>query len=446
MTNRRDNQGSAVPKGRLSRLGRFGRLAAGTAGEALSHSLQALARGETLDASRLILTPSNARRMADELAHLRGAAMKMGQMLSMDAGDILPRELSEILARLRDSAQPMPPHQLKRVLTRNWDADWLSRFEHFEARPMAAASIGQVHRGRTRDGRELAIKVQYPGVRDSIDSDVDNLASLIALSGLAPRGLDLKPMLNEVKRQLRDEADYAREGAMMTRFGDWLAGSDAFITPQLATDLTTQDVLAMSYLPGDPIETLADASPDIRNRVMAQLAELTLREIFEFGAIQSDPNFANYRYQRDTGRIGLLDFGAVQDIPATIREAGQRLLIAGLNADATEREQALIELGYLSEATPADQRALMLELTEIALAPLFAEEAFNFDASALIIPLREGGFKLRAMGYARTPEPMAVFIQRKVAGLYLMGARMNARLHIRPLLERLMSSHAPAKR
>ena len=438
MTDRRDDRGAAIPKGRLSRLGRFGRLAAGTAGEALGNSLQALARGERLDASRLILTPSNARRMADELAHLRGAAMKMGQMLSMDAGDVLPRELSEVLARLRDSAQPMPPHQLKRVLTRNWGPNWLSRFERFEARPMAAASIGQVHRARTRDGRELAIKVQYPGVRNSIDSDVDNLASLIALSGLAPKGLDLKPMLTEVKRQLRDEADYAREGVMMTRFGDWLAGSDTFTTPQLADDLTTTDVLAMSYVPGDPIETLANASPEVRNGVIESLAELTLREVFEFGAIQSDPNFANYRYQSDTGRIGLLDFGAVQEIPEQIRQAGRRLIISGLNADAAGLEKALIELGYLSETTPSDQRELVLELTEMALAPLFSSDAFDFDASALVTPLREGGFKLRDMGYARTPEPMAVFIQRKIAGLYLLGARLDARLQIRRLLERAL--------
>ena len=435
MTDRRDTYGSAVPKGRLSRLGRFGRLAAGTAGEALGNSVQALARGETLDASRLILTPSNARRLGDELAHLRGAAMKMGQMLSMDAGDLLPRELTEVLTRLRDSAQPMPPHQLKRVLTRNWGPDWLRRFERFDARPMAAASIGQVHRGRTKDGRDLAIKVQYPGVRDSIDSDVDNLASLIALSGLAPKGLDLKPMLEEVKRQLRDEADYAREGEMMTRFGDWLDGSEAFVTPHLAKDLTTQNVLAMSYLPGDPIETLAPAPAETRQRVITQLAELTLREVFEFGAIQSDPNFANYRYQPETKRVGLLDFGAVQDIPEPVRQAGQRLLIAGLDGDLAGREQALTELGYLSDTTPADQRALVLELTELALAPLFAEDAYDFDASALVVPLREGGLKLRAMGYARTPEPMAVFIQRKVAGLYLLGARLKARLHIRPLLE-----------
>ena len=438
MTDKAEDRGSAVPKGRLSRLGRFGRLAAGTAGEALGNTVQALAKGERLDASRLILTPSNARRMADELAHLRGAAMKMGQMLSMDSGDLLPPELTEVLARLRESARPMPPHQLKRVLTQNWGPNWLSRFKRFEPRPMAAASIGQVHRAQAQDGRDLAIKVQYPGVRDSIDSDVDNLASLIALSGLAPKGLDLKPILEEVKRQLKDEADYAREGEKMAQFRDWLTGSDSFATPELAPDLTTPNVLAMSYLPGDPIETLTDALPSERNRVMAELANLTLREVFEFGAIQSDPNFANYRYQPDTGRVGLLDFGAVQDIPEAVQCAGRRLLKAGLSGDRGGREQALTELGYLSDETPPDQRALVLELTELALTPLFSAEPYDFDASALVEPLREGGFRLRAMGYAQTPAPMAVFIQRKVAGLYLLGAKLDARLDIRALLERLL--------
>jgi len=430
-----ENYGAAVPRSRFARMSRFGRLAAGMAGEALGQSVQALAKGDRLTAQGLLLTPSNADRLARELAHLRGAAMKMGQMLSMDSGDVLPPELSDVLSRLRESATAMPPHQLKRVLTQNWGPNWLKRFKRFEAKPMAAASIGQVHRAWLRDGRELAIKVQYPGVRDSIDADVDNMASLITVSGLAPKGMDLSAILAEVKRQLRDEADYAREAAMLKRFRAWLTDHPLFTTPEVVDSLTTQNILAMSFVSGEPIEAARDALPSERNQILTALIELTLREIFEFGAIQSDPNFANFRYDAATGRIGLLDFGAVQDIPPLIQTGARDLLRAGLTSDRDGLTHALTSLGYLGADTQDAQRTLVLELTDMAFTPLFSESAYTFDGSALIERMREGGLQLRQMGYAQTPEPMALFLQRKIGGLYLLGARLEAEVSIRPLLE-----------
>ena len=198
-----DERGRSVPSRRLSRLSRFGRLAGGVAGGVLAEGARRLASGDRPRMSDLLLTPSNAMRVADQLAHLRGAAMKLGQMISMDAGDILPPELTRILARLRENAHHMPPTQLDRLLTTEWGPDWRRRFRHFQAQPIAAASIGQVHRAELPDGRTLAIKVQYPGVARSIDADVDNVAALLRVSGLLPRGLDLTPLLTEAKRQLR---------------------------------------------------------------------------------------------------------------------------------------------------------------------------------------------------------------------------------------------------
>ena len=146
----------AVPSGRLARLGGFGRLAGGVAGGMLAEGAKRLASGQRPRMSDLVLTPANAARVADRLSHLRGAAMKLGQMISMDAGDMLPPELSAILARVRNQAYRMPPAQLDRVLRTEWGADWRRRFRHFEAAPIAAASIGQVHRATLPDGRVLA--------------------------------------------------------------------------------------------------------------------------------------------------------------------------------------------------------------------------------------------------------------------------------------------------
>ena len=202
----------AVPSGRLSRLARFGGLASGVAGGMLAEGARQFSQGRRPSVGDLLLTPANAVRVTEQLAQLRGAAMKVGQLISMDAGEMLPPELSDILARLRADARPMPQVQLKAALNRRWGRGWESRFTRFDFDPIAAASIGQVHRAQTLAGEDLAIKVQYPGVRNSIDSDVDNVATLLRLSGLLPRELDISPLLGEAKRQLHEEADYEREG------------------------------------------------------------------------------------------------------------------------------------------------------------------------------------------------------------------------------------------
>ena len=171
----------------------MGTMAAGVAGNMALNGLAQLGRGERPTARDLLMTPRNIQRVADELAKMRGAAMKVGQLLSMDTGDVLPPELADIMARLRADADFMPPRQLKQVLNAELGESWLKRFAGFDVHPIAAASIGQVHRANLKDGQELAIKVQYPGIARSIDSDVANVGRLIKLAGVMPPGFDLTP-------------------------------------------------------------------------------------------------------------------------------------------------------------------------------------------------------------------------------------------------------------
>ncbi|NNC54625.1 MAG: AarF/ABC1/UbiB kinase family protein, partial [Pseudomonadales bacterium] len=160
----------------------------------LAEGSRRLANGELPRAKDLLLTPGNARRVSMQLAEMRGAAMKLGQMLSMDAGDLLPPELTEILSRLRSSAYAMPEAQLHRRMARNFGAAWRDGFARFDDKPIAAASIGQVHRAKTLEGREIVLKIQYPGVAKSIDSDIDNVATLLRVAGLIPKGIDIQPL------------------------------------------------------------------------------------------------------------------------------------------------------------------------------------------------------------------------------------------------------------
>jgi predicted unusual protein kinase regulating ubiquinone biosynthesis (AarF/ABC1/UbiB family) len=267
----RDAISKAVPTSRVERFLRLGGIASGIAGSVAAGGIRALAQGNRPEIAKLLLTQSNTLRLTNGLSNLRGAALKLGQMLSMDSGLILPDELTLILAQIRDDARHMPPKQLQTVLNAEWGVGWYKRFENFDVRPFAAASIGQVHRAKTHDGQDLAIKVQYPGVRESIDSDVDNIAMLMHLPGIVPSGMDLKPLMDEAKHQLHAETDYLAEAQHLNTFGKLLAGSKTFLLPKLNIDLCSPQVLAMTYIESDPLENLIDAPQEIRDRTVLAL-------------------------------------------------------------------------------------------------------------------------------------------------------------------------------
>jgi predicted unusual protein kinase regulating ubiquinone biosynthesis (AarF/ABC1/UbiB family) len=421
-----------VPRGRLSRLGQFGRLAGGVAGGMLAEGARRLADGERPRMRDMLLTPGNAARVADRLSHLRGAAMKLGQMISLDSGDLLPAELSDILARLRDRAHHMPPAQLQRVLAGEWGKDWRTRFARFDATPMAAASIGQVHRAVTHDGRELAIKVQYPGVRDSIDADVDNVATLLRMSNLLPRGLDLAPLLAEAKRQLHEETDYLREGAQMARYHALLADRPEFVVPVLEPEFTTANALAMSYVAGRPIETAVEAPQDARDRIGGLLIDLVLAELFRFGVMQTDPNFANFRYQAETGRIVLLDFGATRNVAAGTADAYRTMLLAGLSNDRDAVREAAVAAGFIGRAAVERHRLLVDRMIDIILEAANRDAHFDFADRSFLQVIREQAMTMAADRETwHIPPTDTLFVQRKISGVASLAARLGARVDLR---------------
>ena len=423
-----------VPVSRLSRLARLGSLASGIAAGMVGKSMRQLAGGQRPKLGDLLLTPANARRVADQLAHLRGAAMKVGQLLSMDAGDLLPPELREILARLRADARPMPMSQLVAVLDAEWGSGWDRHFERFSFTPMAAASIGQVHAARLKDGRQLAIKVQYPGVRESIASDVDNVATLLRISGLLPRGIDFSPLLEEAKQQLQDEADYRREGELLARYGQLLAGDGSFALPSLIDELSTRSVLSMSFVDGTPVEALADTPQDERDRIMNRAFGLFFRELFEFRLMQTDPNFANYRYHAASGRLGLLDFGATRSLPEALVGHYHQLLAAGMASNRPALEAAAQAIGYFSIDIAPRHRQQVIDIFILACEPLRCDGPFDFAGAGLALRMRDLGLSLgRDRDFWHSPPIDAIMLHRKAAGLYLLAARLQARVNIRQI-------------
>ncbi|MCM8743980.1 ABC1 kinase family protein [Pseudomonas koreensis] len=415
---------------------RFGSLASGVVGGMLAEGARQLAQGKRPAFSDLLLTPANAQRVAEQLSQLRGAAMKVGQLLSMDAGDLLPGELSDVLSRLRSDAHPMPMSQLVAVLQESWGKGWEGRFERFSFTPLAAASIGQVHAAQGIDGQRLAIKVQYPGVRESISSDVDNLATLLRMSGLLPHGMDVAPLLQEAKLQLQHEADYLKEAMHLQHFHQLLADSPDFLVPRGYAALSTPNILVMSFADGVALESLEHAPQAERDRIITLLFGLLLREVFEFQCVQTDPNFANYRYQQDTGKIVLLDFGATRLYSPSSTEAFRKLLVAGLREDRAAITEAALEVGYFQHQTLPKHRLLLTDLICQACEPLRHQGAYDFAMSDLAARLRDAGWQLGAdRDFWHTPPMDVLFLHRKVAGLYLLAAKLRARVNVECLFE-----------
>lgn len=435
----RVTKSSAVPDGRWSRLARLGSLAGGVAGSMLAEGARQFARGKRPQMHQLLLTPANARRVADQLAQLRGAAMKVGQLLSMDAGELLPPELAEILSRLRADAIPMPMSQVVSTLNANWGEGWDRHFERFSFTPMAAASIGQVHFGQRKDGRKVAVKIQYPGIRRSIDSDVDNVATLLRVSGLLPKSLDIKPLLDEAKKQLHDEADYRREGACMMQFSSLLADAGEFMVPEMHDDLTTENILVMTRLDGDAVETLIHLPQGERDRIVSLLFRLLFREIFEFRLIQTDPNFANYRYAAESQQIILLDFGATRAYPVAMVDSYRRLMNCAMRHDRLGMNEAAMAIGYFQQDIKEGQREAVLDIFALACEPLGHMGEYDFGTSDLGVRIRDAGMVLGMdRDFWHTPPADALFLHRKLGGLYLLAAKLKARLNMNGLAESLL--------
>jgi predicted unusual protein kinase regulating ubiquinone biosynthesis (AarF/ABC1/UbiB family) len=426
-----------IPEHRASRLWHLGRLVGGLAGGVIGEGVRQLAAGRRPSPAELLLTPANAARLADRLAEMRGAAMKVGQLLSMEAGDFLPPELTRILAVLREQAHAMPLGQVAAVLKRSWGEDWAARFRRFSFTPLAAASIGQVHEAETRDGRRLAIKIQYPGVRASIDGDIENVATLLRLFRILPEEIDLGPLLAEAKRQLHDEADYLGEARYLREYAARLGDDPGFVVPAVDEALTTAEVLAMSFVAGEPIETLADAPQATRDEVATRLWDLVLREFFAWGLVQTDPNFANFRHDAGSGRIALLDFGATRRYAPDWIAAFRRLLRAAIAGEREAAGAAATAVGYLGTGDDGAYREAVIDLVQLAAEPARSSEPFDFGTTDLARRVSEQVLTLRLDHRSgQLPPPDVLFLHRKLGGTYLLSQRLRARVDLRALVAR----------
>ncbi len=427
-------QASRVPSGRINRFLQIGATAGRMAAGGLAESARRIGKKAQAELPHALLTGENARLLAARLARLRGAAMKVGQMLSLEGDSSLPAEFAQALEVLRSSAHHMPRNQVESVLTRELGKGYQQRFAHLELVAMKAASIGQVHRGRTHDGLEIVLKVQYPGVAESIDSDVDNLRSLLSLTRLLPGDMDLDAFILELKDELRREVDYERELEQLALYGERLGNLPGFRVPRGIPELSSQRVLTMEYAPGvELLEWAKDASQSARDRVARQLIRLLLHEFFVLQLMQTDPNPANYLIEAANETLILLDFGATRPVPDHISAVYRKAFQAIAHKDVSLILEVISELGiqYTSGSPALD---LVVEIALLS-AELFEPGEFDFASSDLAQTLNEKGRQMARYRKDITPPPPEyVFFQRKLGGTFLLCRGLKARVDCRALL------------
>ncbi|HYN79448.1 MAG TPA: AarF/ABC1/UbiB kinase family protein [Lamprocystis sp. (in: g-proteobacteria)] len=428
--------GLAVPSKRLARLWHLGRATGDLAAGVGVRGLIELARNRDGGMNRVQLSAASTQRFTDRLARMRGAAMKMGQLMSLDGSDILTPEAAEIMASLRDRAQPMPLGQVNEVLSGELGADWDKRFRRFNFTPIAAASIGQVHRAETRDGRHLAIKIQFPGVRESIDSDLDNFAFLGRTLGLAPKALNLEPLLAAARRQLHQEADYLAEADALEAYGALVGDDPDFLVPKVHRDLSSARVLAMDFAEGIPVDQLTGQAfrQADRDRAATLLVQLLLRELFDFALVQTDPNYSNFLYQAETRKLVLLDFGATQGVAPALVGYYRQMMQASVAGDTDTVRECALALGYLDPGASAQQAVGIAELIALTGEPLRHPGLYDFGASDLFERVYVEGRNLFFKdAFGRTPDPATFFLHRKFVGTFMLCRRLRARVDLNGL-------------
>ena len=376
----------------------------------------------------------NGEAIARTLGELKGAAMKVGQMASI-ASDILPKELSSALATLQRDAPPMPFEVIAGQIEVELGGSPDALFERFDREPFAAASIGQVHRARV-DGREVVVKVQYPGVDASADSDLAHLKVALRASGLVKVPKEaLDALFVELRDRLIEELDYAREADNARAFRAFHAERHPFVViPEVIGERSTRRVLTMAYEPGDTLGTIRPEgySQALRNRVGEHLTRAFFAELFELQAIHADPNPANFAARLD-GTLVVYDFGCVKRIPDEVMNPWRDTVRAAMVEDYDAVDRGLLALGVRRPGGPQVEASFYKAWRDV-FAPPVLEESYDFARS----PIAEQVMKLvpRAVERMGSFQPAAAiaYIDRAIAGHFGNLRNLGARGSFGPIV------------
>lgn len=325
-----------MPRGSVSRTARLASLPLGAAGRA-TLGLGKRLSGQSADAVSAELQQRTAEQLFAVLGQLKGGAMKLGQTLSVFEAAV-PEEMAapyrEALVKLQEEAPPMPVRTVHAVLAQQLGGTWRQRFAEFDDQPAAAASIGQVHRATWRDGRDVAVKIQYPGAATALMSDLNQLSRFARLFAVLFPGMDVKPLIAELKARVVEELDYGMEADSQRGFAAAFAGDPQIAVPRVVA--SAPKVIVSEWLDGIPLSRIiASGTREQRDRAGLLMALLHFSAPQRAGLLHADPHPGNFRLLPD-GRLGVIDFGATARLPDGHPEPIGRLLRWALEGRAEE--------------------------------------------------------------------------------------------------------------
>lgn len=425
------------------RLWRLTGMTTSIASRVAGHQVKRLFQGEeAIRRDRERLMRDVGRQVAETLGEMKGAVMKVGQIASQ-MQDLLPKEISDALAVLQKASAPLPFSVIRGQLRRQLGADIDTLFRHIDETPFAAASIGQVHRATTLDGREVVVKVQYPAVRESIASDMRHLRRILRLGSLfkvRPETLDA--IFAEIRDQLEEELDYEREADNIRRFREFHRDDDWVVIPEVVDQLSSGQVLTLVYEPGDDLETVASSPAypqDIRNLIGERIYTCIGRQMFGLRAVHCDPHPGNFAFRPD-GTLVIYDFGAIKRLSEDDLRAMRALMHAAYTEDYDALERALVALEIRTRGGPDVDRQFYRDWLYLLRAP-FDAEPFDFGNSRLHSELLRltRGIPWR---YLESFQPSArtLLVNRVFGGHYWTLVKLGVKGSFRPHVEAAMAA------
>jgi len=355
---------------------------------------------------------------------------------------MLPKPIHDVLQRVQDSADYMPASQRDAVLAADLGDDWRNLFESFQERPMAAASIGQVHAAVLKSNKQrVAVKVQYPGVAASISSDLNNLSLLLTASRLLPKGLYLDKTIANARTELAWECDYVREAECAKRFAKLLADeSDIFTVPGVIDEASGKHVLTMEQMDGIAVTKIQNFTQEQNDWIGTQILRLCLREIIDFNYMQTDPNWTNFFYNEKTNKLEVLDFGASREYPQSFINLYVRVLAAASRCDREACRDLSVELGYL---TGYESKAMLRAHVDsiMTLAEPFADcapETYDFKNQTITDRVRSL-IPLMIRERLAPPPEETYSLHRKLSGAFLLCARLGSRVRCKEMFQQALA-------
>lgn len=387
--------------------------------------------------------------LAENLSQLKGAAMKVGQLLSIDSSDLIPPEVLEILSQLQAKSEAIDYSQIEAVLKKEIPEALLAQLQ-IDMHAFSAASIGQVHKAIYKN-QELALKVQYPGVADTIDSDILILSKTVgAFLTLTQKPMVVSDVFSELAKILRQETDYLREQQLMQKYKILLQGStlkNICTVPDSFPEITTSRVLAMSFEQGVPLKQWLESSPEkeIRRRIGAAMLDLYCHEFFQWGLVQTDPNFGNYLV-RDNEKLVLLDFGATQEFDQSFIENYRNVLKSFATMNEEKIIQASIDFQLLDARESKETQKNYSNFMKLSVEPFAPHrQPFSFHDQDYTKRSIELGRRFTSSLRYSPPPKHILFLHRKLGGIFNLLRKMEVSLDLTDYWEKMVQTHPPQK-